>query len=84
VHWHAVWRWLVAAGLYRDLVATTIALGGARLIAWRPLRKHLANQERTADLLDTKTPGGLHDLLPVRDVPPAGRPPDASPPVHPR
>ena len=56
------WQWLVAQGLYRDLVGTAIALGGARLVAWRPLREHRKRQDKIADLLDTKTDGGLKDI----------------------
>ena len=65
------WQWLVAQGIYRDLVATVTALILGRLLAWRPLREirrqlrqHQESQARIADLLDTRTPGGLADLVP--------------------
>lgn len=54
-----IWNYLVSIGLYRDLLATTIALTGARLIAWRPLKRHTRQQALIADRLDTTTPGGL-------------------------
>jgi hypothetical protein len=65
-----VGQWLVANGLYRDILAavvgTIIGFVLGRLLAWRPVRKVLAehkrSQARIADLLDTKTPGGLADL----------------------
>lgn len=65
------WQWLVAQGLYRDLLATVTALIVGRVLAWRPLREirrqfrqHQEGQARIADLLDTSTPGGLAELLP--------------------
>lgn len=58
-----VWHWLVAQGLYRDLLASTIAstigLTAARIVTWRPLKRHTKLQEQIADRLDTSTPGGL-------------------------
>ena len=56
-------HWLVANGLYKDILATSIAAVVARLAAWRPLRDHARRQDRIADLLDTDSPGGLTDLL---------------------
>lgn len=56
------WHWLLRYGLYKDVLATAVALTGARIVAWRPLREHRRRQERIADLLDTSTPGGLGDL----------------------
>jgi hypothetical protein len=56
------WQWLVDQGLYRDLLATTVAMTGAHLVLWRPLRRHRRVQEQIADRLDTSTPGGLGDL----------------------
>lgn len=59
----AAWDWLIGQGLYRDLIATTVALAGARLITWRPLSRHQRTQEQIADRLDTSTPGGLNDVV---------------------
>ena len=59
----ATWDWLVAQGLYRDILGAGVAIGVARLGAWRPLRRHAERQERIADLLDTDTPGGMKDVV---------------------
>lgn len=88
MHYAAAYAWLVANGLWRDLLAALIGLTVTRAAAWGPL-KHLralaaenaARQDRIADLLDTTTPGGLtevktlleHQPPPHRDVP--GPPP---------
>lgn len=56
------WHWLVVNGLYRDLIAAGIGLVVTHAVAWRPLRKAAARQERIADLLDTDSPGGLADV----------------------
>lgn len=63
MHWVAVWDWLVANGLFRDVLATAIGLGSAKLLTVRIIREHKQSQAQIADLLDTKTPGGLTDVL---------------------
>lgn len=69
MHYAAAYAWLVGNGLWRDLLAALIGLTVTRAAAWGPL-KHLralaaenaARQDRIADLLDTSTPGGLHEV----------------------
>ena len=58
-----MWHWLVANGLYRDLIAATVAVIVTHLFAWRPLRAHRRRQERIIGLLDTGKPGGLTDVV---------------------
>jgi hypothetical protein len=66
--------WLAAHGLWQAVIYSTCGalIGGtvARVFAARPLRRleqliaaHLTHAARTADRLDTTTPGGLSDLL---------------------
>jgi hypothetical protein len=57
------WEWLVQEGIYRDMVAVTLGVVVTTAAAWRPFRKIKNVQIKTADLLDTKTPGGLTDVL---------------------
>jgi hypothetical protein len=57
-----MWGWLVAQGLIKDLIAATVAVVVGHVFAWRPLRAHRRRLDRIADLLDTKTPGGLADV----------------------
>lgn len=52
-------HWLVTNGLWKDLLAATVALIVARIAAWRPLKR----LRRIEDLLDTDSPGGLHDVV---------------------
>ena len=54
-----VGHWLVANGLWKDLLAAVIALAVTRVAAWRPLRR----LRRIEDLLDTDSPGGLRDVV---------------------
>lgn len=62
-----VFHWLVAQGLYKDLIAATVAFLVGHFLAWRPAKKivkaNAKQQERIADLLDTETPGGMHDVV---------------------
>lgn len=58
----ALWHWLEAQGLVKDLVGTVVAITCAHLAGWRP-GKHQRTQEQIADRLDTDTPGGLHDVV---------------------
>ena len=71
-----IWHWLVIEGLNKDLVAASVGAAVAHAIAWRPLRALRKRQERIADLLDTKTPGGLGDVARVMQGQPAE--PDSS------
>ena len=52
-------HWLVTNGLYKDLLATVVALAVTRVAAWRPMRR----LRRIEDLLDTDSPGGLRDVV---------------------
>jgi len=58
-----VWSWLIANGLYRDLIAATVGVIVTHLFAWRPLRAHRRRQEKIIGLLDTSSPGGLADVV---------------------
>ena len=53
------WHWLIVNGLYKDLIAATVALIVTRAAAWRPLKR----LRRIEDLLDTDSPGGLRDVV---------------------
>ena len=53
------WHWLITNGLYKDLVAAVVALTVTRMAAWRPMRR----LRRIEDLLDTDSPGGLHEVI---------------------
>jgi hypothetical protein len=57
-----LWGWLVAQGLIKDLIAASVAVIVGHVFAWRPWRAHRQRMDRIADLLDTKTPGGLADV----------------------
>lgn len=57
------WNWLVANGLYRDIISVVVVGILAPLVAYRPWKKHRATQKQIADSLDTSTPGGLTDVL---------------------
>ncbi len=54
---------LVQAGLYHYILAWTVATVLTWLVAHRKYLQHKRTQERIADLLDTRTPGGLAELL---------------------
>lgn len=59
-------RWyhaLVQAGLWRDVLGSSVALGLGHVTVWVPFRKHRKDQKRIADLLSTETPGGLADVV---------------------
>ena len=58
----SAFHWLVANGLWRDVLATVIGLGAARALAARPIKNVKASQARQEDLLDTSTPGGLAEV----------------------
>lgn len=60
---HAAWHWLILNGLWKDLLAAFIALAVTRAAAWRPLKRLGASQRRIEDALDTRSPGGLHDVV---------------------
>jgi hypothetical protein len=53
------WHWLIMNGLYKDLLAATVALAVTRIAALRPMRR----LRRIEDLLDTDSPGGLRDVV---------------------
>ena len=89
----STWHWLIANGLYKDLLAAVVALAVTRVAAWRPMRR----LRRIEDLLDTNSPGGLREVVralrgdddggddsgDVLDVHPRGvRPPPPVPPHH--
>lgn len=57
------WGWLVAQGLYKDLLATVVAAVAGHLAAYLPLRAHRRRQDKIADLLNTDTPGGLAEVV---------------------
>jgi hypothetical protein len=57
------WEWLVAEGIYRDIVSAVVVTIIAPLLAFKPLRKHFKTQKKIANELDTSTPGGITDLL---------------------
>ena len=57
-----LWASLVAAGLYRDLLATGVATAAGHVVLWRPWRAHRRTQQLIADRLDASTPGGLGGL----------------------
>lgn len=58
-----VWDWLVAQGLYRDIVSVCVVGLLAPIVAYRPWKKHRETQKQIADSLNTKTPGGLSDVV---------------------
>ena len=64
------YRWLVEAGLWRDLLAASVGVAVGHVFAWRPLRKiarqHAEQQAKIADLLNTDSPGGLAEV--VREI----------------
>lgn len=77
----AAWGWLVANGLWHDLVGWAVFTVCTGTLAWwkaRPwVREHLERQRRIADLLDTDTPGGLADVhAALRNLEHAIVPPD--------
>lgn len=79
MHWVAIWQWLVANGLFRDVLATSIGLGAAKLMTMRPVQQHRQNQAQIADLLNTRTPGGLSDVVKAVKKREAGEPEDPTP-----
>jgi len=60
---HGLWAHLVAAGLLHDLLGTGIAVAAGHAALWRPWRAHRRTQKLIADRLNTRTPGGLADLV---------------------
>lgn len=69
----AAYEWLVAQGLWNDVVAVLVSLIVARVFwpflrdawvahVWRQHRM-IEQQTRIADLLDTDKPGGLTDVI---------------------
>ena len=60
----SVYHHLVALGLWKDVLSTSVGLGGAAAGGWLPWRRHRRTQQAIADRLDTSTPGGLGDLVP--------------------
>lgn len=46
-------------------MGTVVGIAGGWLAAWRPFKRHTANQAKIADLLDPGTPGGLGDLAQI-------------------
>jgi hypothetical protein len=58
-----VYQWLVANGMWKDILAASIAVLVARLFAWKPFKRMRAAQDKIQDQLDTSTPGGLTDVL---------------------
>lgn len=55
----SVGHWLVAHGIYQDLVNWSVGfIMGSVLLVW--VRRGI---RRLSDLLDTTTPGGLTDLV---------------------
>jgi hypothetical protein len=63
MHFASAWHWLIANGLYKDLLAAVVALTVTRMAAWRPLRRLAASQRRIEDLLNTDSPGGLREVV---------------------
>ena len=64
----STWHWLITNGLYKDLLAAVVALAVTRVAAWRPMRR----LRRIEDLLDTDSPGGLHDVVKALRAEPGG------------
>jgi hypothetical protein len=60
---HYAYDHLVNLGVYKDVLAAVVGAVAARLIARIPLKRHQKNQKRIIDLLNTKTPGGLSDVV---------------------
>jgi hypothetical protein len=62
-----VYQHLVTLGLYRDLLASAVGTVVAAVIGhavlWRPWRHHRRAQQAIEDKLDTRTPGGLADVV---------------------
>jgi hypothetical protein len=68
MHYMAIFEWLVANNLFKATIAfcVTVILGGLLTLCCRPWKayKHRKQlQERIADSLDTRTPGGLTELV---------------------
>jgi hypothetical protein len=63
----AYYNWAVINGLWRDVIAATVAgiigYGLAHLLSWRP-KQRLRRIER---FLDTSEPGGLTDVVDAID-----------------
>jgi hypothetical protein len=74
VHYNAIFEWLVANNLWKAAVAfwVTVILAaafGALARPWRAWKEHRETQKAIADRLDTRTEGGLADVVKaLRDV----------------
>jgi hypothetical protein len=73
MHWMAIFEWLVQNNLLKATVAfwVTLILGGLvtlLLRPWKAFQKRRQLQERIADSLDTRTPGGLTELVHKLDM----------------
>jgi len=63
------WQWLIANGLYKDLLAAVVALAVTRIAAWCPLRR----LRRIEDLLNADSPGGLNEVIRALRGEPGGK-----------
>jgi hypothetical protein len=60
---HAIAHWLVANNFWVSVLAWCVFGSLTAIAAWRPLKRHQKTQAKIANDLDTKTPGGLTDVL---------------------
>jgi hypothetical protein len=57
------WDWLVSQGLYHDIVNLCLLFIFGPILAYHPWKKHRESQKEIANALDTRTPGGLADVV---------------------
>lgn len=63
-HYHAIYWWLVDQGnLWKAVVGVAVAAVFTWICAIVPWLRHRRTQAAIADRLDTRTPGGLTELV---------------------
>jgi hypothetical protein len=64
---HHVFHWLQVNGFWTACIAWSVFGILTAAAAWRPWHRHAKVQAEIADRLNTKTPGGLTDLVKAVD-----------------
>jgi hypothetical protein len=64
MHWLTMWGWLVnAGGFWKSVIGWAVFAVLTWAATWLPWRRHRKTQARIADSLDTRTDGGLKDVM---------------------
>ena len=59
-----MYHWLVVDGqVWHAVVSFSVGFAMAKIVTFRPLKKHRQVQEEIRNLLDTSLPGGLTDVV---------------------